>query len=243
MSADPVALARQWAHELPVEFARRLAAALRDGPEAVRALHREATLPLSTSAAARALELVQVGQGPYASGALSAYLASQADQPVVTPVWTGPESERPSGRLTIGVLADLIDEAQHDILLVSYATHPGAEVRAALTEAAARGVEITTLFERPADNHEFSGHGDPLPNIRARRLSWPAASRPVGASMHAKVLVVDRRVALVGSANLTGYGLERNLECGLLIRGGPVPATLADHLLHTRDLRDEWEGS
>ncbi len=59
MSADPVALARQWAHELPVECARRLAAALRDGPEAVRALHREATLPLSTSAAARALDLVQ----------------------------------------------------------------------------------------------------------------------------------------------------------------------------------------
>ncbi|WP_425454039.1 phospholipase D-like domain-containing protein [Nocardioides immobilis] len=38
--------------------------------------------------------------------------------------------------------------------------------------------------------------------------------------MHAKVLVVDRRTALVGSANLTGHALERNLECGLLVRGG-----------------------
>lgn len=55
--------------------------------------------------------------------------------------------------------------------------------------------------------------------------------------MHAKVLVVDRRVALVGSANLTGYGLERNLECGLLVRGGLVPAALAEHLLHLRDLQ------
>jgi phosphatidylserine/phosphatidylglycerophosphate/cardiolipin synthase-like enzyme len=55
--------------------------------------------------------------------------------------------------------------------------------------------------------------------------------------MHAKVLVVDRSVALVGSANLTGYGLERNLECGLLIRGGPVPAALAEHLLHVDDLQ------
>jgi cardiolipin synthase len=56
------------------------------------------------------------------------------------------------------------------------------------------------------------------------------------------VLIVDRCVALVGSANLTSYGLERNLECGLLIRGGPVPAALADHLLHMRDLRGESEG-
>lgn len=44
--------------------------------------------------------------------------------------------------------------------------------------------------------------------------------------MHAKVQVVDRRTALVGSANLTGYGLERNLECGLLVTGGAVPQAL-----------------
>ncbi len=54
--------------------------------------------------------------------------------------------------------------------------------------------------------------------------------------MHAKILVVDRRVALVGSANLTGYGLERNLECGLLVRGGPVPRLLVEHLLTARGL-------
>jgi phosphatidylserine/phosphatidylglycerophosphate/cardiolipin synthase-like enzyme len=54
--------------------------------------------------------------------------------------------------------------------------------------------------------------------------------------MHAKVLVVDRKTALVGSANLTGYGLERNLEAGMLIRGGPVPALLAEHLFTARGI-------
>ncbi len=56
--------------------------------------------------------------------------------------------------------------------------------------------------------------------------------------MHAKVLVVDRRTALVGSANLTGYALERNLECGLLLRGGPVPSLLVDHLLSANGLEE-----
>lgn len=242
MSLDPAALARQWARELPVAFAYRLADALRDGPDAVRSLRHETTLPSSLGAVGRALELVQTGRGSYASGALTAYLDSEADRPTVTPVWTGPESTHSGGRLTLAVLVDLISEAHHDILLVSYATYPSDEVRAALAEAVARGVELTTLLERPADNAEFSGHGDPLAGIRARRFTWLAADRPAGASMHAKVLIVDRCVALVGSANLTSYGLERNLECGLLIRGGPVPAALADHLLHMRDLRGESEG-
>jgi cardiolipin synthase len=54
--------------------------------------------------------------------------------------------------------------------------------------------------------------------------------------MHAKLLVIDRMTALVGSANLAGYGLERNLECGVLIRGGPVPGLLADHVMTADEL-------
>ncbi len=56
--------------------------------------------------------------------------------------------------------------------------------------------------------------------------------------MHAKVLIVDRRTALVGSANLTGPALERNLECGLLVSGGPVPTLLADHLFAAHGLTE-----
>lgn len=54
--------------------------------------------------------------------------------------------------------------------------------------------------------------------------------------MHAKILVVDRKSALVGSANLTGYGVERNLECSLLVRGGHLPAALAKHVLNADGL-------
>ncbi len=136
------------------------------------------------------------------------------------------------------MLANLIDEAREELLLVSYATYPGERVRAALDEAVARNVKITTLLERPADNPSFGGHADPFAYLAVKRLSWPAPDRPAGAAMHAKVLVVDRTTALVGSANLTGHGLERNLECGLLIQGGPTPRAIAEHLLHLPSLRE-----
>lgn len=231
MTVDPVALARDWAAELPHEFNRRLAAALNDGAEAVEALKAAAALPWSIAAAQRALELARAGAGPYTSGALTALLDTQLEQPTITPVWTGPDAHQPTGRLTLAVLADLLDEAIQEIFLVSYATYPGPEIRAALARAVARQVKIIVLLERSADNPHFTGDIDPFPGLAAQRLHWPVSKRTVGASMHAKLLVIDRHTALVGSANLTGFGLERNLECGLLLRGGPIPAALADHVL------------
>lgn len=236
MTSDPIGLARLWARELPREFARRLSQAMNEGPEAIHALQHGTVLPMSSAAVVQALALSKAGQAQRASGALTAYLDLLAEIPEVTPVWTGPESNLPGGRLTLAVLADLIGEAQREILLVSYATFPSPEVRTALNDAVARGVEVTTLLERQIDNPQFNGHGDPFPGTQLRHLTWPGWRRPSGASMHAKLLVVDRQIALVGSANLTGYGLERNLECGLLVRGGPVPGALAGHLLEMRNL-------
>ena len=153
-------------------------------------------------------------------------------------VWTGPTSTRSSGRLTIGVIADLIAEAVREIVLVSYATVPSLPIREALQRAQESGVELILLLESPEENAAFTGRKLPFPGLQARRLHWPSSSRAPGASMHAKVLVVDRQVALVGSANLTGYGLERNLECGVLIRGGELPARIAQHFLSVPELTE-----
>ena len=230
MSEDPSTVARRWSKQLPREFARRLAAALLTSPDAVRALKPEAVLPQSGAAVALAGTLAEQGHGPFLAGLLTARLDVDLERPRITSVWTGPESAHHQGRLTLAVLSDLIDEAKSELLLASYATYPSNEIRDALSAAALRNVDITLLLERTTDNPSFKGSSDPFPNLAARRLCWPAGARPSGASMHAKVLVVDRRIALVGSANLTGYGLERNLECGLLVRGGSLPGQLADHL-------------
>ena len=45
---------------------------------------------------------------------------------------------------------------------------------------------------------------------------------------------MDQRLALVSSANFTGRGMESNLECGILIRGGPQPGLILDHIAELR---------
>lgn len=231
-------LATTWAADLSRGFAHRLAEALGNGVEAVEDLASEATLPLSTEAVQRASQL-SLPDALYLSGALTALLNVAQEAPKITPVWTGPDSGSPGDRLTLGVLADLIERARREILLVSYATFPSAEVRGALERAAGRGVQVILLLERSVDNPHFGGNDDPFPGLTARRLCWPSDERPPGASMHAKVLVIDRSMALIGSANLTDYGLERNLECGLLVEGGPVPGAVAEHLLALRHLSSQ----
>ena len=63
-----------------------------------------------------------------------------------------------------------------------------------------------------------------------------AASRTRRAQA-AGVSVVDGARAFITSANLTGHALEKNMEAGVLINGGPVPKTLSDHLQALIDVR------
>jgi len=66
---------------------------------------------------------------------------------------------------------------------------------------------------------------------RALLLQWPPERRPRdehghAGLMHVKAAVADSRVAFLTSANLTEAALERNMELGALIRGGPLPASI-----------------
>ena len=69
-----------------------------------------------------------------------------------------------------------------------------------------------------------------LGRLDAIRLCWPLGIRPPGASLHAKLLVIDDTSALIGSANITGAALGKNLECGLLVRGGDTARSLRQHI-------------
>ncbi|MDY0004853.1 MAG: phospholipase D-like domain-containing protein, partial [Polyangia bacterium] len=65
----------------------------------------------------------------------------------------------------------------------------------------------------------------------AEIYTWKQKPEPfVDGKVHAKVAVVDGERAFITSANLTGYALEKNMEAGVAIHGGPVPLTLRNHL-------------
>jgi phosphatidylserine/phosphatidylglycerophosphate/cardiolipin synthase-like enzyme len=172
----------------------------------------------------------------FVAGALLGAIETDPRAGVLDVVWTGPTSRVATSRLTSAVVVDLIDQAQTDVLLVGYAVHTEPSVATALEQAQGRGIDITLLLERDVDNPAFSGAGGAFPGLVATRLCWPASARTAGASLHAKVLAVDGTAALVGSANVTGAALERNLECGLLVRGGPAPAAIREHVRNLRSL-------
>lgn len=152
-------------------------------------------------------------------------------------VWTGPATQAVPVRLTSAVLRDVIAESRSSLHILSFATHRLQDVFHALQDAAARGVAITMVLESAEESGGKLTYDDIARYRRVTGLGlyiWPKDQRPaVGsglASMHAKAAVADSSVALVSSANLTGAGLESNMELGLLVRGGDLPRRLVRHL-------------
>jgi cardiolipin synthase A/B len=225
--------ARRLAERLPSGDIRHLARAAAEGEPGVRQLRATTASPIVRDACDQLLRRLRYAEPAYLSGLLTG--AARAVEHArhhqsLSVVWTGPESSMSSSRLTAAAVIELINSARSAILLVSYATQTEPQISAALAAAVARDVTVTLLAERHSDNPSYSSAATPFPGLDALRLHWPASSRPPGAALHAKIIVVDDQVALVGSANLTSRAMESNLECGILIRGGPQPRAIRDHI-------------
>lgn len=97
------------------------------------------------------------------------------------------------------------------------------------------GVRLCVLFEAPASRGGTLGY-DPAAKIcslvsTVETFTWKDKPEPfVDGKVHAKVAVADGARAFITSANLTTHALEKNMEAGVLVYGGPVPRTLRDHL-------------
>lgn len=154
-------------------------------------------------------------------------------------VWTGPKTGLIPTRQTEQVMLEVIDSAQNDLFLVTYVFYKASSVVAALTSAVARGVAVSILLESSTE-HGGTVRGDSVKAVRdavagSSIYIWNAASRnadgdAISAAVHAKCAVADSRLAFITSANLTTAALERNMELGMLIRGGTVPERLRQHL-------------
>ena len=156
----------------------------------------------------------------------------------VSLVWTGPSTEAVLLRSTRSVLSTLVANANESLVLVSFASHDVAELAAELGEAAERGVDVKLILETPDDpggplviapDHPFAPISDTAGFYRwpleAREASFAAAAR-----LHAKCVIADGSSALITSANLTSAGINDNIELGILIEAGDLPARLTLHL-------------
>jgi phosphatidylserine/phosphatidylglycerophosphate/cardiolipin synthase-like enzyme len=147
------------------------------------------------------------------------------------PVWTGPGSVGEQ-RLTAGVLHELLAGAQQRILLVSFAAYTLPEVAADLEAAVQRGCAVDVVFETEEDSAgAYTGPSRPFAHVSGiNRWRWPAEQRDGGGVLHAKLLVVDGRRALVGSANLTAKALAHNLEVGAVTSDPELATQLESHV-------------
>lgn len=154
-------------------------------------------------------------------------------------VWTGPKTGMIPTRHTEQVILEVIDSAESDLFVVSYVFYKTESIVKALDAATKRGVDVRILLECSIA-HGGTVRGDSAKTMReavpgATIYVWDQALKKskdatASASVHAKCAVADSRLAFITSANLTSAAMERNMELGLLIRGGPVPDKLRQHL-------------
>ncbi|MCC7494453.1 MAG: hypothetical protein IT204_19000 [Fimbriimonadaceae bacterium] len=160
-------------------------------------------------------------------------------------VLSGPEVPGVPTADTPAQMRSLFEAAQTEVLVVGYAFYNAAPMFAPLVERmrAVPGLRVVfclnAMAHRPATDPEQA-----LQHFAAefRRHHWPWPELPEvwfdprslstgseRASLHAKCIVVDRRVALVTSANFTAAGQERNIEAGVLVRHAPLAERLAGY--------------
>lgn len=150
-----------------------------------------------------------------------------ADVPAVEVVVTGPDSPAAPVRLTSEVVRQLIDQATHRVTLVSYAAYRMASVITALDAAVARGVIVNLILES-AEN--LDGGGGAHAYAKYRTYQWPTDRRePPDAKLHAKAVIIDNRDVLLTSANMTNSAYDKNIELGVLCRGGAVARQVQAH--------------
>ncbi|MFD2237831.1 DISARM system phospholipase D-like protein DrmC [Aureimonas populi] len=215
-----------------------------------RSLHLLVTTPPARVALDRLLTAWEQAtiSGDVLAGILvgAAYARQQAQRESnVELVWTGPTTPFVATRRTEQVLLDLIRHAETDLFLVSFVAYDVSSVVGALNAAAARGIEIRILLET-STSHGGSLSVDPIATMRscvpsATLYVWTDRPAPfTEGRVHAKVAVADGISAFLTSANLTGHALEKNMEAGVVINGGHVPAGLRAHLhalVETRVIR------
>jgi phosphatidylserine/phosphatidylglycerophosphate/cardiolipin synthase-like enzyme len=152
-------------------------------------------------------------------------------------VWTGPDTDVPVRR-NDEALYEVVASAERELLVVSFVVYRVPRVRQGITEAVERGVDVRLVVERHAPDGEVKeeqfdpirGMGELPPSVRV--LEWALDRRPkLGKRLgyiHAKCAVADRTLATISSANLTAYGLEANMELGVLVKGGSAPPRIAE---------------
>lgn len=123
---------------------------------------------------------------------------------------------------------DAIGRADEEIVLANAYFFPGRRFRHALLAAADRGVKITLLLQGVADHPLMQSATRALyPIFLEHGIRLFEYQRSI---LHAKVAVIDRRWATVGSSNIDPFSLMLAREANVAVIDSGFAATLAASL-------------
>ncbi|MFH0241809.1 DISARM system phospholipase D-like protein DrmC [Streptomyces sp. HK10] len=205
-----------------------------------RALTELAT-PGVGEAVARLYDAMETESVPHTEAAayvrgFVAAMARARDAVRVRTVWSGPSTPAVPVRATARVLVEVIEGAREELLAMTYAARPYPALTRALTKASERGVETHVVVETLAGARGLLAGREPadafasVPGVRLWHWARDPAEQP-RSRQHAKLAVADRRTLFLGSANLTESAARRNIEAGVLVRGGDAPRRAAEHIV------------
>lgn len=168
----------------------------------------------------------------------SATAVEQEHRGSVELTWTGPATGQVPIRHTEQVLMEVINAAQRRLFIVSFVAYQVDAIGKALADATARQVQIDVLLESSTahggkvDHDSAAAMRKAVPS--ARLFAWSAQDKSADGKLpgvvHAKCAVADGQIAFITSANLTSAAMERNMELGVLVKGGNLPGELHNHL-------------
>ncbi len=118
-------------------------------------------------------------------------------------------------------LDDLLNGAENEIGIISYRISGSAlDLFEVLKSSLEKGVEIKMILNR-FEEHP-SGIQEKLKELQSKFEGFHLfkfVPKDEMDDLHAKVVVVDRQMVLVGSANLSWRGLVSNHEIGVILSG------------------------
>ena len=182
---------------------------------------------------------------------VEAVLAERINSPDLAALFdvviSGPETPGAPTSDTGAAIASLVQEAEREVVLVTYVLHnteqifdevarrhqqcPNLVVKLFVNIARPVGdtsiaAEIVSRFAADFRKRHWRWANPPCVYFDPRGLAESAAER---ASLHAKCVVVDRRAALITSANFTEAARTKNIELGIVTRHPPLARRIAEH--------------
>jgi cardiolipin synthase len=133
-------------------------------------------------------------------------------------------------------MEEAVKGAEREIQVVAYLiTRQAMKLVDLLESAAERGIRVTVIVNRLDSQDRPVVARLKAISLRYGHFRILNFTDRKGRQLHAKIVIVDRRMALVGSANFSWGGMFSNYEIGLCIRGRPAwkLATVVDDLAAT----------